>query len=192
MRSPRRFLADLTSRRKSQQPLLPAPIPEAQTDEADDVRASSVSPVGSLDYPDTAEAAQPDEADQATPPESVAVVDDKAPAVEPRVSDPEPLTLAVDEPATEATSKRGDEVIVSTAGKKRAKRIQQRHVERPSSSVLRPDDASEQAATSVRPAVLDEVLTLDVEIADLKVALARRLKQQNAQLRRMLERFEVR
>ncbi|NLS07461.1 hypothetical protein HGP14_29745 [Rhizobium sp. P32RR-XVIII] len=185
MRSPWRFLADLTSRRKSQQPLLPAPIPEAQTDEADDERASSVARVGSLDHPDTAEAAQPHEADHAAPPEPVAAVDDKAPAADARVSDPEPLTLAVDEPATEATSKRGDEAIVTNAGKKRAKRIQQRHVERPSSSGLRPDDVGEQQpATSARPAFLDEVLTLDVEIADLRAALAQRLKQQNAQLRR--------
>ncbi|SCB46985.1 hypothetical protein [Rhizobium multihospitium] len=193
MRSPWRFLADLTARPKPKQPLLPAPVPESPTDEANDGRAS-VSAAGSLDQTDTAEITQLDEADQAAPPELVAVVDDRAPTADARVSNPhpDPLELAMDKPATDATSTRSDEAIVSKAGKKRAKRIEQGHVERPSSSVLRPDDVSEQPATSARPAFLDEVLTLDVEIADLKVALAQRLKQQNAQLRRMLERFENR
>lgn len=189
MRSPWRFLADLTSRRKSQQPLLPTPIPKAHVAAADDERASTAAPVGSLDHPDRAEAAQPDVPDQAAPPESIVAVDDNVPAADARVSDPEPLTLAIDE----ATSKHGDEAIMSNAGKKRAKRIQQRHVEWPSSSDLRPNDvAGEQPATSARSGFLDEVLTLDAEIADLKVALAQKLKKQNAQLRRMLERFENR
>ena len=132
------------------------------------------------------------EADQAAPPASVTTVDDKAPATAATVSDPEPLTSALDEPATEATAERADEATVPKAGKKRTKRIEQRHVERPSSSGLRPNDVGERPATSARPAFMDDVLTLDVEITDLKVALAQRLKQQNAQLRRMLERFETR
>lgn len=193
MRSPWRFLADLTARPKPQQPLLPGPVPESPTDEANDGRAS-VSAAGSLDHANTAEVSQPDEADQAAPPKLVAVVGDKTPTADARVSNPhpDPLALAMNKPATDAMSTRGDEAIVSMAGKKRAKRIEQRQVERPSSSVLRPDDVGEQPATSARPAFLDEVLTLDVEIADLKVAPAQRLKRQNAQLRRMLERFETR
>lgn len=191
MRSPWRFLADLTARRKPQQPLLPAPVPGSPADEANEGRAS-VSPAGSLDHADTAVMAQPDEADQAAPPESATTVDDKAPATAATVSDPEPLTLALGEPATEATAERADEATVPKAGKKRTKRIEQRHVERPSSSGLRPNDVGEQPATSARPAFMDEVLNLDVQITALKVALAQRLKQQNAQLRRMLERFETR
>jgi hypothetical protein len=164
----------------------------APTDEADDGRPSPVAAVGSLGHADTAEVARPDEADRAAPREHVAAVNDKPPAADAKVSDPDPLTLGIDKPATEAKSKRGDEAIVSKAGKRPAKRIEQRHAERPSASVLRPEDVGGQPATLARPAFLDEVLTLDVEIADLKAVLAQRLKQQNAQLRRMLERFENR
>lgn len=189
MRTPWRFLADLRSRRKPQQPLLPPPTPEARTDEPDDQRASGVP--DTLDHPGTSKAA--DTTEWAVPADASAEVDDTTPAAGAAVSDPEPSPRAVDEPGTEAVLKRGDEAIVSSTGKKRPKRIELPGTKRQTSTApLHGDVGEPQPVPPARPSFLDEVMTLDSEIAELRAALAQRLTQQNAQLRKMLERFEVR
>ncbi|QSY97960.1 hypothetical protein J2J97_27985 (plasmid) [Rhizobium bangladeshense] len=122
-----------------------------------------------------------DAAEQAALPTSATDVD---------VSNPEHSPAAIDETETEVVLKDGGDAIVSSTGMKRAKRLQKPGSKQQTSTARLPDEP--QPVPPARPAFLDEVITLDSEIADLRAALAQKLKLQNAQLRRMLARFDVR
>ncbi|NKK74860.1 hypothetical protein GFM13_32040 [Rhizobium leguminosarum bv. viciae] len=203
MKSPWRFLADLTSRRKKQSsPLVPAedkpaedqagdqdvaPARSATTAEAPDHSlgmtdiAAVASPVASSSV--VSATVEPSEVASHLPSEPTVDI------VEPEVAieRPNPTVVAI------APANLGDMEALSTSGKNRSKRIKAGSVEVVTQSPFKSSDDPQPASLPAQPLTfLQEVAALDEEIAALKAVLALKLKLQNAQLKKMLERFDIR
>lgn len=179
MKSPWRFLADLTSRRKTlASPVVPA-APEKpaedQTGDRDAAPATSASVVGTI--------VEPSEPAFRLPSEPAANLVKPEVAIE----RPDPTPVAI------APAKLGDVEVPSRPSKNRSKRIKPGSVQVVTQSPSKPSDDPRVVSLPAQPLTfLEEVVALDEEIAALKAALALKLKLQNAQLKKMLERFDVR
>jgi hypothetical protein len=198
MRTPWRFVADLVSRK-----------PKTDSNDA----ATAVTPATiALEYKPDAEEAHPateapDAVQSVEPP--AAPAGDVAP--EPP-SDPEPASeLAEATPAiSEEVPKALDEVVETAAapapvepihlpiepveveGKPaptRAKKIAP--VTEPAALEHQADEAGPALASGPK-SILDEMADLDADVAALRHQLAKKLTEQNAQLRKMLARFDAR
>ncbi|MBX4863929.1 hypothetical protein HJA86_29070 [Rhizobium bangladeshense] len=203
MKSPWRFLADLTSRRKTQSsPLVPAEDKPAEDQAGDQDVAPARSattaepPDHSLGMTDVAAVASPVASSSVVSatvePSEVASHLPSEPTVdivEPEVAieRPDPTVVAI------APANLGDMEALSTSGKNRSKRIKAGSVEVVTQSPFKSSDDPQPASLPAQPLTfLQEVAALDEEIAALKAVLALKLKLQNAQLKKMLERFDIR
>lgn len=204
MKSPWRFLADLTSRRKTQSsPLVPASPEKPAEDQAGDqdvAPALSATKAASADHSvgttDVAAAASPvsplpvvrttvEPSEVASYLPSERAVDIVEPEVAIERPDPAPVAIT---PANH-----GDVEAPSTPSKSRSKRIKPGSVQVVTQSPFKSRDDLQPASLPAQPLTfLEEVAALDEEIAALKAALALKLKLQNAQLKKMLERFDIR
>ncbi|WP_155257562.1 hypothetical protein [Rhizobium leguminosarum] len=203
MKSPWRFLADLTSRRKTQSsPLVPPASDKPAEDQAGDQDAAptlsatkAASTDRSLGTTDVAAASpvtsssvvrptvEPSELASHLPSEPVVDI------VEPKVAieRPDPAVVAI------APANPGDIEALSTSGKNRSKRIKPGSVQVVTQSPFKSNDDPQPASLPAQPLTfLQEVAALDEDIAALKATLALKLKLQNAQLKKMLERFDIR
>lgn len=204
MKSPWRFLAGLTSRRKTQSsPLVPPASDkpaEDQTGDQDVAPALSATIAEPTDHllgtTDSAAAASPvmsssvvstivELSEVASHLPSNRPVDIVKPEVAIERPDPTPVAIA---PAN-----LGDVEALSSPSKNRSKRIKPSSVQVVTQSPSKPSDDRQAASLPAQPLTfLEEVVVLDEEIAALKAALALKLKLQNAQLKKMLERFDIR
>lgn len=185
MKSPWRFLADLTSRRKTQAaPLVPATLENPAEDQAGDqdlASALSAKTTKRTDHLLGTNVNEPSEATSHLPSEPAV----NRPEVTIERPDPTPVAIA---PAT-----LGDVEALSSPGKNRSKRIKPGSVQVGTQTPLKPIDDPRVVSLPARPLTfLEEVAVLDEEIAALKADLALKLKLQNAQLKKMLERFDIR
>lgn len=202
MKSPWRFLADLTSRRKKQtSPVITAAPEKPAEDQAGDQDAAparSATKATSTDHSvgttNVAAAASP-----VSPP----------PVVRSTVEPSEvvlPSERAVDIVEPEVAIERPDPALVATRpadlgdvegspipSKNRSKRIKAGSVQVVTPSPFKSSDDLQPASLPAQPLTfLEEMAALDEEISALKAALALKLKLQNAQLKKMLERFAIR
>ncbi|MFA1677445.1 hypothetical protein ACDY97_33355 [Rhizobium mongolense] len=109
--------------------------------------------------------------------------------VEPEVAieRPDPALVAI------APANLGDVEGLSTPSKNRSKRIKVGSAQVVTQSPFKSSDDLQPASLPAQPLTfLQEVAALDEEIAALKATLALKLKLQNAQLKKMLERFDIR
>ncbi|MEX2697067.1 hypothetical protein [Rhizobium mongolense] len=198
MKSPWRFLADLTSRRKTQaSPLVPAAPEKPAEDQAGDqdlsatIAASTDHSVGTTDVaaaspvspsPVVSTTVEPSEVASYLPSERAVDI------VEPEVviERPDPTPVAI------APANHGDVEALSTPSKTRSKRIKPGSVQRVTQSPFKSSNLQVASLPAQPLTFLEEVAVLDEEIAALKAALARKLKLQNAQLSKMIERFDIR
>ncbi|KQV83411.1 hypothetical protein [Rhizobium sp. Root1220] len=112
-------------------------------------------------------------------------VDNVDPEVAIERPDPTPVTIA---PAN-----LGEAEALSSPGKNRSKRIKPGSVQVVTQSRSKPSDDPRAVSPPPQPLTfLEEVVVLDKEIVALKAGLALKLKLQNAQLKKMLERFDIR
>lgn len=184
MKSPWRFLADLTSRPKTQvSPLVP-PAPEKPAeDQAGDQDEAPALPVAIAEP--TGHLLGTTDSAAASPVTSSSVVDIVEPEVAIERPDPTPVAIA---PAN-----LGEVESLSRPGKNRSKRIKPGSVQVVTQSRSKPSDGPRAVSPPPQPLTfLEEVVVLDEEIAALKAGLALKLKLQNAQLKKMLERFDIR
>jgi hypothetical protein len=203
MKSPWRFLADLTSRRKTHSsPLVPPASDEPAVDQAGDedgAQALSARKAASTDH-----SLGTTDVDAALPVTSSSVVrptvessevashlpsERAVDIVEPEVAieRPDPALVAI------APANPGDMEALSTSSKIRSKRIKPGSVQVVTQSPFKSSDDPQPASLPAQPLTfLQEVAALDEDIAALKAALALKLKLQNAQLKKMLERFDIR
>ncbi|ACI57859.1 hypothetical protein Rleg9DRAFT_5602 [Rhizobium leguminosarum bv. trifolii WSM597] len=200
MKTPWRFLVDLTSRRR------PAKAQESAISHDTDA--------GALEREDDPTPARPSlsgkpsaktDDDQGTPGGQVPVASsavesdpDAARALESPVDIEEPRTAAPDEadhpraeadvsaPKTKATGKLQNKRAV----RRRARAKKAEAGVAAQSAVAAPEDPRSQPSPSRDP-FFDDVASLDEDIKKLRSQLAQKLDLQNAQLRKMLERFGV-
>ncbi|WP_105385197.1 hypothetical protein [Neorhizobium alkalisoli] len=199
MKSPWRFLADLTSRRKTQpSPLVPAAPEKPAEDKAGDpdlsatIAASTDHSVGTTDAaaappvspsPVVNTTVEPSEVASHLPSERAVDIVEPELAIE--RPDPTPVAIA---PANHA-----DVEALSAPSKSQSKRIKPGSVQVVTQSPSKPSEDPQAVSRPAQPLTfLGEVALLDEEIAALKAALALKLKLQNAQLKKMLERFDIR
>jgi len=203
MKSPWRFLADLTSRRKTQSsPLVPPASDKPAEDQAGDqdgAQALSATKAASTDHSlgtsDVAAASPVTSSSVVRPAVESSEVASHLPSeravdiVEPEVAieRPDPDVVAI------APASPGDMEALSTSSKNRSKRIKPGSVQVVTQSPFKSNDDPQPASLPVQPLTfLQEVAALDEDIAALKATLALKLKLQNAQLKKMLERFDIR
>ncbi|NEJ25199.1 hypothetical protein GR247_34445 [Rhizobium leguminosarum] len=203
MKSPWRFLADLTSRPKTQvSPLVP-PAPEKpaedQIGDQDVAPALSVTiaePTGHLlGTTDSAAASPVTSSSVVGTVVEVSEVTSRLPSepavdiVEPEVAieRPDPTPVAI------APANLSEVEAHSSPSKNRSKRIKPGSVQVVTQSRSKPSEGPRAVSPPPQPLTfLEEVVVLDEEIAALKAGLALKLKLQNAQLKKMLERFDIR
>jgi hypothetical protein len=173
MKTPWRFFVEMTSSRK------PAPaqvaLPGSETESED---PASVAEPASL----RVSVAEPSETLPVPP-----VVDRgfvEAGEAEPDLPVTDGIALA---PANEVIARSPRRSQPRTA--KRAKQSSEPAVAE--TAITTSDGQDAQPVPSRGPEFFDEVAGLDGEIRQLRAALARKLSSQNAQLRKMLERFDV-
>ncbi|MFA1625875.1 hypothetical protein ACDY96_24890 [Rhizobium mongolense] len=109
--------------------------------------------------------------------------------VEPEVAieRPDPTPVAI------APANHGDVEALSTPSKSRSKRIKPRSVQVVMQSPFKSSNDLQATSLPAQPLTfLEEVAVLDEEIVALKAVLALKLKLQNAQLSKMIERFDIR
>jgi hypothetical protein len=196
MKAPWKFLAQLTSRRsaKAQEsaigndtdpkalesevehtPALPPNSPVSASPPAHDEDVSINEPVAS-------DKARGD--------------DDVAPALKPPIDAEEvqtPASLEADNPGAEARSLVPKSTNTKSLRKPRIKRGERGKRAKAQAAVQSAAAAKDRRSVqppSSRDLFFDEVAILDEEIKTLRIQLAQRLHLQNAQLKRMLERFE--
>ncbi|AHG50061.1 hypothetical protein RLEG12_00240 (plasmid) [Rhizobium leguminosarum bv. trifolii CB782] len=100
---------------------------------------------------------------------------------------PDPTPVAI------APANLGKVEALSSPSKNRSKRIKPGSVQVETQSRSKPSDGPRAVSPPPQPLTfLEEVGVLDEEIAALKAGLALKLKLQNAQLKKMLERFDIR
>ncbi|EJC80791.1 hypothetical protein Rleg4DRAFT_2449 [Rhizobium leguminosarum bv. trifolii WSM2297] len=203
MKSPWRFLADLTSRPKTQvSPLVPAAPEKPAEDQAGDqdvapaLSVTIAEPTGHLVETTDSAAASPVtsssvvgtvvEASEVT---SRLTSESAVDIVEPDVAieRPAPTPVAI------APANLGEVEALSRPSKNRSKRIKPGSVQVVTQFRSKPSDDPRAVSPPAQPLTfLEEVVVLDEEIAALKAGLALKLKLQNAQLKKMLERFDIR
>jgi hypothetical protein len=198
MKTPWRFLRDLTSRKKLPPPeaqfSLPAPASDSGDPKAEVVPPFVVSDGGQQPSPDVHTAVQT-ELPQAD--EHSGQLDD-AQQLDHLASAPVDLSDAVASPPMDAETEDADpkpspdragESAPSRARRKRAERIPSTNVVE--SAIAHTEGQSLEIRPQAVPEFFDEVVGLDDEIRQLRAALTEKLTLQNAQLRKMLERFDV-
>lgn len=177
MKTPWRFLADLTSRRR------PAKAQENSTGHDAEAPESEAKPAPAV-ASDAAEASDADRdtlADRPAASTEAEAVRDAAEAQTPDLDDTNPSPVETDAPATTAKPQR----------KPPAKR--QGSAKRAAADVVAKNTAAQERsaqAPSSRDPFFDEVASLDEDIRKLRSELAQKLHRQNAQLKKMLERFD--
>jgi hypothetical protein len=202
MKTPWRFLRDLTSRKKLSSPEAQLSLPDTGSNRGDPESEIVPAPLAS------------DGEEQARPDVQASVLADLPQADEPSdqpVKSPEPTLLApapVDSPIaagsqpTDAKTRTGtapspspDRNSESTPSQ--ARRKTEKRDKRTASSIVvesafkHKDGQPVEAMPQAVPEFFDEVAGLEDEISQLRVVLAGKLTLQNAQLRKMLERFDV-
>jgi hypothetical protein len=161
MRSPWKILADLASRRRNSDD-----VPPTTRGVIDDKAARS-----DLDADKVIE---PPEAPTATEPDH---------ALPEQRPDPSLTTPAVDE-----QSKLPVRSNANTS--KASRKVQGKQIKSGSSTKLHNPEKNTRPATAVNVSALDESLSLDAEVKQLRSLLASKLELQNAQLRDLLARYE--
>ena len=205
MKSPWRLLADLTSRRKPDPAPLQLPAPAQENIVEDDKRDLENSPVASVATimplgagKETADAV-PTTVEQPLPAavESIKGPGETKPKTSPEIpGDAEPLAASladVETPlAAETEPKRPVDAAPLETGVKPAKRVKPAKGRTTAPPTLAAADETKEHLPAAQPlSFSDEASAVDAEITELKLALAEKLKQQNAQLKKMLARFNV-
>ena len=203
MKSPWRFVADLTSRRKPDRAPLQLPaltrenIVEGDKRELESTSApaaSAVTPIVASE--ETAEAvAATDDQPLPAAAESIEERGETEPTSSPETpGEAEPSATMLPESETPSASESEPEGLVDAApletGVKPAKRVKPgkgRTTAPPTMAAVDEPTANLLAAQPLD--FFGEASAVDAEIAELKVALAQKLKLQNAQLKKMLARF---
>ena len=205
MKSPWRFLAHLTSRSKPGQAALQLPAPTQENLVEDDKRDLENSPVASvatimpLGAGKETAGAVATTAEQLLPAavESVKNPAERKPTTSSEIlGDAEPLAASladVETPlAAETEPKRPVDAAPLESGVKPAKRVKPAKGRTTAPSTIAAVDETKEHLPAAQPLnFVDEASAVDAEISELKLALAEKLKQQNAQLKKMLARFDV-
>lgn len=186
MRTPWRFVADLVSRKPK------ADRSEAATSIPDEIKALEYHPAGGA----PTEALDGRAADQPGP---AVPEDDPQPFALPgEVPHPQTDALVVS-PAEIGAGEPIESTPISSAdtADEAATEIPRRAPKKTTRSVLpelsrRSEDREPPAAFDGVKTLVDEMTELDLEVVSLRRELAKRLNEQNAQLRRMLARFDAR
>lgn len=205
MKSPWRFLADLTSRRKPGQAPLLLPAPAQENLVKDDKRGLENSPVASVATimalgagKETAGAVAMT-VEQLLPAAVKSVKDpgETKPTTSPEIpGDAEPLAASLADAETPLAAEIEPERPVDAAsletGVKPAKRVKPGKGRTTAPSTMAAVDEPKEHLPAAQPLdFFGEASAVDAEITELKLALAQKLKQQNAQLKTMLARFNV-
>ena len=184
MKSPLKYLAGLMGRGRAAEPpqvlIGQDPEPKHLAEAQATLQATDTTPLQSADLPSAP-----------APIEDVTVLDagapDLAPAAVGNVTPPDTSDIPWPDDTAVALASRSP---VKSQAKTRAKRISQENI------TLKIEAAADVIASDdvhVAPPVLsvsDEVVSLDDEITALRKQLAQKLKLQNSQLKKMLERFD--
>lgn len=203
MKSPWRFVADLTSRRKPDQAPLQLPPPETIVE--DDKRDLENLPVASVATllplgagKETAEAVATT-GEQSLPAaiESVNETSEIEPTSSPEIEGyAEPSTASLNDAETplaaEIEPERPVDAVPLETGVKPAKRVKPANGRTAAPTTMAAVDEPKANLPAAQPLdFFGEASALDAEITELKLALSQKLKQQNAQLKKMLARFDV-
>lgn len=177
MKTPWRFLADLTSRRR------PAKVQENSTGHDAEPTESEANPAPAVasDAAEAPGATGRDTLDRPAASKEVEAVHDAGEAQTPDLDDTNPSPVETDAPATTAKPQR----------KPPAKR--QGSAKRTAADVAAKNTAAQERSAQASPSrdpFFDEVASLDEDIRKLRSELAQKLHRQNAQLKKMLERFD--
>jgi hypothetical protein len=205
MKSPWRFLSGLTSRRKPDQAPLQLPAPNQENIVEEDKRelenatapaVSAVTPI--IASEETAEAvATTDEQSLPAAIESVKETGKTEPTSSPEFpGEAEPSTASLPKAETPLTAEiepeRPDDAASSETGVTLAKRVKPAKGRTTAPTTTVAVDVAKTNLPAAQPLdFFGEASALDAEITELKLALAQKLKQQNAQLKKMLARFDV-
>ena len=211
MKSPWRFLADLTARRKAEPEKSPEQLPSsehvvAEDDGKLDSIASGTAASRTVESEESTEIVgsavqqlSPADFDQATAsPVTSGSQSSPAQLTTEATPSPDPVANVETAPVSEIEVEQprevaADKAVVPDAGASAAKRVRrssQRLVAASPAAAVNALTARQPEATPPDP--LREAMSLNEEIAALRSALAQKLEQQNAQLRQMLARFETR
>jgi hypothetical protein len=194
MKSPLKYLAGLMGRGRAAEPLQVLISQDPQPKHLAEAQATLEASVSALALPSATDATPPHTADLPSAPapiEDDTVLDAGAPDLAPAaLGNVTPLdTSDIPWPDDTAVALASRSPVKSPA-KTRAKRISQ---EKPALTTEASADLLSHDDVHVAPPVLsvsDEVVSLDDEITALRKQLAQKLKLQNSQLKKMLERFD--
>ncbi|MBB3290501.1 MULTISPECIES: hypothetical protein [unclassified Rhizobium] len=194
MRTPWRFVADLVSRKPKPHSRDESPTVEAKTIalEYKPVPEEGQSGIGATAVDGSeaqVEASRPEPDTAMTEAGTAASIAAEAPVV----------AVGDDEPASLTTAQRADKTSTASAGAEAVKGTTKGAPTRRKkvASIVEPVDSigtalEEAPAVAAGPrSFADEMADLDAEVATLRRQLATKLVEQNAQLRKMLARFDV-
>lgn len=196
MRTPWRFVADLVSRKPKPETAAVAPktialeynpVPEEEHPRIEPAAVDRSAEAGSDAQ---IEASLHDQNTGSTEVEPAALVAAEAPAAAVDQEEPAPL-LTPQQPEEEASAPTQTEAAETLVKPDPARRRNVKPIAKPSPSANQTDELAPSVVVGPK-SFTDEMADLDAEVDALRRQLAKKLMEQNAQLRRMLARFDRR